>query len=140
MSYTATTISEHIWNEGVIEGEIKGEIKGQIKILESLYLSTVLSKEQFVLVKNSVKAKTFLRILYTRPCEPEIPLFLPFQFLSFCQIDGNPSICILYCVYKMLYAQYHCCNLPASVAPQHEIFSCPPQEQYNHPYLTMEKQ
>ncbi|MEI6262671.1 MAG: hypothetical protein WCR46_22570, partial [Deltaproteobacteria bacterium] len=44
---TATTISEHIWNEGKMEGEIKGEIKGQIKMLESLYLSAVLSKEQF---------------------------------------------------------------------------------------------
>jgi hypothetical protein len=36
MSFTATTISEHIWNEGkmegVMEGEIKGEIKGQIRI------------------------------------------------------------------------------------------------------------
>ena len=59
MSYTATTISEHIWNEGKIEGKIEGkmegkmegviegEIKGQIKILESLYLSAVLRKEQF---------------------------------------------------------------------------------------------
>jgi hypothetical protein len=43
MSYTATTISEHIWNEGKMEGVIEG----QIKILESLYLSAVLSKEQF---------------------------------------------------------------------------------------------
>jgi hypothetical protein len=44
MSYTATTISEHIWNEGKMEGVIEGEIKGQIKILESLYLSAVLRK------------------------------------------------------------------------------------------------
>jgi len=59
MSYTATTISEHIWNEGkmegVIEGEIKGEIKGQIKILESLYISTVLSKEQFEMMVEPLR-------------------------------------------------------------------------------------
>ena len=47
MSYTATTISEHIWNEGKMEGKMEGVIEGQIKILESLYLSAVLSKEQF---------------------------------------------------------------------------------------------
>jgi hypothetical protein len=30
-----------------MEGKMEGVIEGQIKILESLYLSTVLSKEQF---------------------------------------------------------------------------------------------
>ena len=63
MSYTATTISEHIWNEGkmegkmegVTEGEIKGEIKGQIKILESLYLSAVLRKEQFEMMVEPLR-------------------------------------------------------------------------------------
>ncbi len=63
MSYTATTISEHIWNEGKIEGKmegkmegvIEGEIKGQIKILESLYLSTVLSKEQFEMMVDPLR-------------------------------------------------------------------------------------
>jgi hypothetical protein len=63
MSYTATTISEHIWNEGkmegVIEGKmegvIEGEIKGQIKILESLYLSAVLRKEQFEMMVEPLR-------------------------------------------------------------------------------------
>jgi hypothetical protein len=55
MSYTATTISEHIWNEGKMEGVIEGEIKGQIKILESLYLSTVLSKEQFEMMVDPLR-------------------------------------------------------------------------------------
>ncbi|MBF0230011.1 MAG: hypothetical protein HQK63_10585 [Desulfamplus sp.] len=43
MSFAATTISEHIWNEG----ELKGELKGQIKILEELYQSAILTQEQF---------------------------------------------------------------------------------------------
>ncbi len=32
MSYTPTTISEHIWNEGKIEDIIEGEIKGRLKV------------------------------------------------------------------------------------------------------------
>ena len=55
MSYTATTISEHIWNEGKMEGVIEGEIKGQIKILESLYLSAVLRKEQFEMMVEPLR-------------------------------------------------------------------------------------
>ena len=71
MSYTATTISEHIWNEGKIEGKIEGKvegkmegkmegkvegvIEGQIKILESLYLSAVLRKEQFEMMVEPLR-------------------------------------------------------------------------------------
>ncbi len=43
MSLVATTISEHFFNEGMIEGEIKGEIK----TLEKLYRYGVLTQSQF---------------------------------------------------------------------------------------------
>jgi hypothetical protein len=58
MSFTATTITEHYFNEGEIkgkiEGEIEGEIKGEIKgkiigkieNMEELYRFGILSKEQ----------------------------------------------------------------------------------------------
>ena len=59
MSYTATTISEHIWNEGKMEGKVEGKmegvIEGQIKILESLYLSAVLRKEQFEMMVEPLR-------------------------------------------------------------------------------------
>jgi hypothetical protein len=59
MSYTATTISEHIWNEGKVEGKMEGKvegvIEGQIKILESLYLSAVLRKEQFEMMVEPLR-------------------------------------------------------------------------------------
>ncbi len=61
MSFTATTISEHIRNEGkiegIIEGEIKGEIKGQIKILEDLYLTKILTLEQFEMMVNPLRKR-----------------------------------------------------------------------------------
>ena len=63
MEYIETTISEHIFNQGMLEGEAKGEIKGevkgeargeakgeiigQIKILETLYTDGILTEEQF---------------------------------------------------------------------------------------------
>ncbi len=55
MSFAATTISEHIHNEGKIEGKkegkiegnIEGEIKGQIIALEKLYNLGILKKKQF---------------------------------------------------------------------------------------------
>jgi flagellar biosynthesis/type III secretory pathway protein FliH len=59
MSFVATTISEHIRNEGMIEGKrqgkiegmteglIKGKLEGQIQIIENLYVSGVLSQEQY---------------------------------------------------------------------------------------------
>jgi len=58
MELVETTISEHIFNqgillgkaegkaEGIIEGELKGALKGQIAILASLYQQGVLSEEQ----------------------------------------------------------------------------------------------
>jgi hypothetical protein len=51
MEFVETTISEHIFNQGIIkgriEGEINGEIKGEIKLLEKLYKQGVLSETQF---------------------------------------------------------------------------------------------
>jgi len=67
MSFAATTISEYIRNEGKIEGkiegliegeikgEIKGQIEGQIKILESLYLTAVLSRDQFEMMVDPLR-------------------------------------------------------------------------------------
>jgi flagellar biosynthesis/type III secretory pathway protein FliH len=67
MSFTATTISEHIRNEGKIEGKlegklegkiegiIEGEIKGQIKILEDLYFTKILTLEQFEMMINPLR-------------------------------------------------------------------------------------
>ena len=58
MSFTATTITEHYFNEGKIEGEIKGKIegeiegeikgkiKGKIENMEELYRFGILSKKQ----------------------------------------------------------------------------------------------
>jgi flagellar biosynthesis/type III secretory pathway protein FliH len=46
MSFTATTITEHYFNEGKIEGEIKGKIEGKIEGIEELYRFGILSKEQ----------------------------------------------------------------------------------------------
>ena len=43
MSFVATTISEHIWNKGLITGKLEG----QIQIIENLYVSGVLSQEQY---------------------------------------------------------------------------------------------
>ena len=57
MSFTATTISEHIRNEGKIEGIIEGEVKGQIKILEDLYLTKILTLEQFEMMVNPLRKR-----------------------------------------------------------------------------------
>ena len=43
MSLVATTISEHIRNEGKLEGKIEG----QIQILDDLFLSGILNREQY---------------------------------------------------------------------------------------------
>jgi hypothetical protein len=59
MSFVATTISEHIrnqgriegriegMNEGMIKGMIKGKLEGQIQTLENLYVSGILNRDQF---------------------------------------------------------------------------------------------
>ena len=59
MSFVATTISEHIRNEGRTEGRtegmkkgitkgmVKGKLEGQIETLENLYLSGILNREQY---------------------------------------------------------------------------------------------
>jgi hypothetical protein len=51
MSLVATTISEHIRNEGKLEGKIEGKlegkIEGQIQILDDLFLSGILNREQY---------------------------------------------------------------------------------------------
>ena len=67
MSFVATTISEHIRNEGRIqgisegkiegkaegkiegkaEGKIEGKAEGQIQILENLYLVGILNQDQY---------------------------------------------------------------------------------------------
>ncbi|MBF0119029.1 MAG: hypothetical protein HQK79_09345 [Desulfobacterales bacterium] len=67
MEFVETTISEHIYNQGLIEGEArgkakgeargkakgeargeaKGEVRGEITLLENLYRQGILSNEQF---------------------------------------------------------------------------------------------
>ena len=67
MSFVATTISEHIRNqgrieginegmteglnkgklEGKIEGKVEGKVEGQIQILENLYLVGILNQDQY---------------------------------------------------------------------------------------------
>ena len=47
----ATTISEHIFNEGKAAGEIKGKaegkLEGKLEMLENLYIFGIISKEQY---------------------------------------------------------------------------------------------
>jgi hypothetical protein len=51
MDMIATTISEHIFNQGEIKGKIKGKVKGKvegkIELLENLFLQKILTREQF---------------------------------------------------------------------------------------------
>ncbi|WP_207688190.1 hypothetical protein [Desulfonema limicola] len=47
MDMIATTITEHIFNQGEIKGEIKGKIKGKIELLENLFIEKVLTRKQF---------------------------------------------------------------------------------------------
>ena len=54
MDFIETTISEHVFNQGLVkgklegkaEGEAKGEVKGQIKLLETLYQEGLLTAKQ----------------------------------------------------------------------------------------------
>jgi hypothetical protein len=59
MSFVATTISEHIRNEGKIEGMTeglaKGKLEGQIQILENLYVSGILNREQFEIMVQPLR-------------------------------------------------------------------------------------
>ncbi len=61
MSFVATTISEHIHNEGVIEGQIKGrnkgKIEGEIKAFEKLYNLGILTKKQFEEMATPLREK-----------------------------------------------------------------------------------
>lgn len=65
MEFVATTISEHIFHEGVLkgkaegkaEGEAKGQTKGQIELLEMLYQNGVLSEEQFQSMVRPLRQK-----------------------------------------------------------------------------------
>lgn len=55
MEFVETTISEHIFNQGMIKGEIKGrtegriegKIEGEIEALEKLYKQGILTETQF---------------------------------------------------------------------------------------------
>ena len=47
MNMIATTISEHIFNQGMIEGEAKGKVEGQLSLLETLHQIGLLTDEQF---------------------------------------------------------------------------------------------
>ncbi len=79
MSFVATTISEHIRNQGIIEGKrqgkiegkrqgkrqgkiegqregkIEGKIEGQIQIIENLYVSGVLNREQYEIMVQPLR-------------------------------------------------------------------------------------
>lgn len=59
MSFTATTISEHIRNEGKIEGKVEGKvegkIEGKIELLNSLFQKGMLTKEQFKEMLEAIK-------------------------------------------------------------------------------------
>ena len=79
MSFVATTISEHIRNQGMIEGIIegkrqgeiegkkegkkegmtegliKGKLEGQIQIVENLYVSGVLNREQYEIMVQPLR-------------------------------------------------------------------------------------
>ena len=65
MEFIATTISEHIFHEGMLkgkakgraEGEVKGEVKGQIKMLEILYQFGILTEEQFHSMEPPLRQK-----------------------------------------------------------------------------------
>ena len=69
MEFVATTISEHIFHEGLLkgeakgkaegkaEGEAKGEAKGQITLLETLYQNGILSEEQFQSMVQPLRQK-----------------------------------------------------------------------------------
>jgi len=50
MDFIETTISEHVFNQGLVkgkaEGEAEGEVKGQIKLLETLYQEGLLTAKQ----------------------------------------------------------------------------------------------
>jgi len=61
MEFVETTISEHIFNQGLIRGEAKGEargqIKGQIKLLENLYQQGILSEDQMRQMTDPLREK-----------------------------------------------------------------------------------
>jgi len=61
MELVETTISEHIFNQGILhgkaEGIIEGELKGQIAILESLCHQGVLSEEQMKYMTAPLRQK-----------------------------------------------------------------------------------
>jgi len=54
MEFVETTISEHIYNQGIVkgraegqaEGQAKGQIEGQLAVLEHLYQQGILSEAQ----------------------------------------------------------------------------------------------
>jgi flagellar biosynthesis/type III secretory pathway protein FliH len=50
MSFAATTISEHIWNEGKVEGKVEGKAEGKaegkVEMIEEMYRVGILTKEQ----------------------------------------------------------------------------------------------
>jgi len=46
MEFVETTISEHIYNQGIVKGRAKGQIEGQLAVLEHLYQQGILSEAQ----------------------------------------------------------------------------------------------
>jgi hypothetical protein len=51
MNFVATTISEHIRNEGKIEGNVEG----QIQLLDNLFVSGVLNREQYEIMVQPLR-------------------------------------------------------------------------------------
>jgi hypothetical protein len=51
MNFVATTISEHIRNEGKIEGNVEG----QIQLLDNLFVSGVLNREQYEIMAQPLR-------------------------------------------------------------------------------------
>ncbi len=43
----ATTISEHIFNEGKAVGKAEGKAEGKLEMLENLYIFGIISKDQY---------------------------------------------------------------------------------------------
>ena len=57
MEFIATTISEHIFHEGLLQGKAEGEVSGQIKMLEMFYQLGILQEEQFQLMIHPLRKK-----------------------------------------------------------------------------------
>lgn len=47
MDMIETTITEHIFNQGLAKGKAEGEVPGQIKMLDMFYQPGLVTEEQF---------------------------------------------------------------------------------------------